>query len=159
MNITRMRLVEIIEEEVRGRIFELLEDEDSPKKGKKPATADATAEPTKPKEDPGPSGAKPQRGPDPLAAVDAEENDDASEDEEQAIDQSGTAGEEPSGGVNDEISGKTVQGISIEPKSKILPGAKEVIITFNETTDSLRLLCTGSGQVKFFYRGKLSDLP
>lgn len=157
-------MVEIIEEEVRGRIFELLEDEDS----RKPDSVSADEEAPKKKKGKGtPDGARPTTagsdvkpvGTPANAAVDAEEGDDGQEDELAAIDQDGSAGKNPSGAVNDELSGKTVQGISIEPKSKILPGAKEVIVTFNETTDPLRILCTGSGQVKFFYRGQLHDLP
>lgn len=83
----------------------------------------------------------------------------AAEDEMDAVDPEGDAGEEPSGEINDDLSGKTMQAISIEPKSKVLPGSKEVILTFNETTDTLRILITGTGQVKFFWRNQLKDMP
>lgn len=63
------------------------------------------------------------------------------------------------GAVNNEISGKTVQSVTIEPRSKLLPGAKEVVITFNETTDSLKILVTSNGAVKFGWRDQLHDLP
>lgn len=66
---------------------------------------------------------------------------------------------EPSGAVNDEVSGKTVQAVTIEPKSKVLPGAKEVVLSFNESTDALRILITSTGMVKFFWKGQLHDLP
>lgn len=76
-----------------------------------------------------------------------------------AIDKEGDGGDDPSGAVNNDLSGKTVQSLSIEAQSKILPGAKEVVLSFNETTDSLRILVTPTGQVKFSWRGQLHDLP
>ena len=87
------------------------------------------------------------------------EADDKADDEEDAIDQDGDSGDEPSGAVNDEVSGKTVQAVTIEPKSKVLPGAKEIVVAFNESTDALRILVTPTGQVKFFWRGQLHDIP
>lgn len=69
------------------------------------------------------------------------------------------SGEDSSGGIGDELVGKTVQALTIEPKSKLLPGAKEIVISFKETTDPLKILLTSTGTVKFFYRGKLSDMP
>jgi len=90
-------------------------------------------------------------------AVDGDQPD--ADSEEDAVDSDGDGGEEPSGVINDEISGKTVQAISIDPDSKILPGAKEIILSFNESTDSLRILCTATGQVKFYWRKQLMDLP
>lgn len=68
-------------------------------------------------------------------------------------------GAEGSGGLADEIVGKTVQALTIEPKSKLLPGAKEIVVAFKEVTDTLKILITSTGTVKFFYRGKLSDMP
>lgn len=86
------------------------------------------------------------------------DSEDSSEDDE-AIDTSGESGKNPSGAVNNDVSGKTIQAITIEPKSKILPGAKEIIISFGETTDPLRILATPTGAVKFYWRGGLHDLP
>ncbi len=77
----------------------------------------------------------------------------------EAVDKDGDEGENAGGAINDDISGKTVQGVSLEPHSRLLPGAKELTISFNETTDTLRVLCTSSGQIKLFWRGSLHDLP
>lgn len=159
MNITRRRLAEMIESEVR----EALSEKDDEKKGsKKPTTAAADEEPVVNK---GNSGG----GPDPISnspspdstSVSMDDIDDApeEEDDEEAVDPNGDAGENPSGAVNDEVSGKTVQAITVEPKSKVLPGSKEVVMTFNESTDALRILVTSTGQVKFFWRGQLHDIP
>lgn len=162
----------MIAEELRPYLVS--EDDGEKKKTpKKPETADANADSkSDPKATPG-AGSKRQKDAMPVGTnpadtdgmddsdpgpMDPEEADDADEDEADALDQDGS-GAEPTGAVNSELSGKTVQAITIEPKSKVLPGAKEVILTFNETTDSLRILVTGTGQVKFFYRGQLHDLP
>lgn len=68
------------------------------------------------------------------------------------------AGEEPpseeeQGTVAGELSGKTIESISVDEDSKIMPGATEVILTFHESPDAFRLLVTKTGQVKYFYRG------
>lgn len=62
--------------------------------------------------------------------------------------------EEVTGGkIADQITGKTVQSITMEPKSKTLPGAQELVITFKEIPDPLKVLLTKTGQVKFFFKG------
>lgn len=58
----------------------------------------------------------------------------------------------------DELIGKTVQSVTMEPKSKILPGAQEIVLTFNEITDPLRILVGKTGQVRFFFRNSLHNL-
>jgi len=180
MNITRKRLTEIIWEEL-GAILEFSDGSDEPKKGKKkPDVAAADDEPTRPADDvpdggtvkgpdasPVPPGKGGDNRPDPSEldgpiddpSASPEDQADAEHDEEDAIDADGDAADEPSGAVNDEVSGKTVQAVTIEPKSKILPGSKEVVLAFNESTDPLRILVTPTGQVKFFWRGQLHDLP
>lgn len=165
MVIKRQKLAEMIAEEVRRRLRELADDDGRPRP-RKPATASADQE--DPPRGPGPGGpdaalgspdaSRPEGGEgsedDPAGpAVDGDQPD------PEAIDPDGTGGEEGSGAVNDYLSGKTVQAISIEPESKVLPGAKEVIVSFNETTDALRILVTTTGQVKFFLRGQLHDIP
>lgn len=65
----------------------------------------------------------------------------------------------PGGDVNRLVAGKTVQSISIEPKSKLLPGAKEVTLTWNETPDPLKILVTATGQIKFAVGTNVYDLP
>ena len=172
MKITRQRLAEIVSEEIRRCLAEADEDESSGKKSKKPETKAADEDPTRPQKPAG--GAeklKPAGGPDATLDIDdlddqpqdEEEPDGRTEDEEDleadAIDKDGNSGERPSGAVNDELSGKTIQAISIEPKSKILPGSKEILLSFNETTDMLRIIVTSTGQAKFFWRGQLHDLP
>lgn len=169
MRITQRRLTEIIETEVTAALREFSSEEEPKKKGKgKVSTAAADEEPTDREAPPGGDGDEP------IANTPAHEgglNDQEvgdekdserkeAEDEEDAVDADGDASERPSGAVNNEISGKTVQSITIEPKSEVLKGAaKEVVITFNETTDPLRIEVTQTGDVKFFWRGQLHDLP
>ncbi|HEU5118649.1 MAG TPA: hypothetical protein VFT74_18775 [Isosphaeraceae bacterium] len=162
----------MIAEEVRRRLRELVEADDEEggegkRKPRKPETADADDAPS-PKGDvpagPRATAGSPDMGDDEAdpegPAVDGDQPDpEADQDEDDAVDSDGDAGEEPSGAVNDEVSGKTVQAVTIEPKSKVLPGAKEVVLAFNESTDTLRILITPTGQVKFFWRGQLHDIP
>jgi hypothetical protein len=70
------------------------------------------------------------------------------------------AGEEPDeedGTVGGEIAGKTIDSITLEEDSKILPGATEVVVTFRENPDALRLLVTKTGKMKIFYKGLHND--
>jgi hypothetical protein len=149
MKITRRKLIEMIEEEVRVALLESADEDpgrEQPQGGGPDPIASAP---------PIDGGMNDDKGQDlETAAVDGEGEDDA-----EAIDASGNAGENPSGAVNNEISGKTVQAITIEPRSKVLPGSREVIMTFNESTDALRILVTPTGQIKFFWRGQLHDIP
>lgn len=179
MKITRTQLAEMIAEEVRSRLRELVEaDEDSEKKpkggdkkrkGASVASADTqdqpnNGEPSGPEAKTGsPSVSTPDNNQDSDPdgpAVDGDGPDpDAEGDADDAIDSDGEGGEDASGAVNNEISGKTIQAITIDPRSKVLPGAKEVVLAFNESTDPLRILVTSTGQVKFFWRGQLHDIP
>lgn len=178
MKITRRALSEMVAYEVRRRLRELVEkdEEDGKKKGgegkpRKPSTADAEDSPSPKVGRPG-SRATADTGddidgpavdgerPDPVAQDDEMNGNDRPEsDDDAAIDSDGDGGEEPSGIINDELSGKTVQALTIEPRSNVLPGAKEVVLSFNESTDTLRILVTQTGEVKFFWRGQLHDLP
>lgn len=172
MEIKRGVLAAIVVEEVRRRLAELVEaddgseDEDPPKKkgSKKPSTASADME--QPRKGPTSAGPKANTGSPDVSSPDLDQ--DASPDgpavdgdqpDPDAVDSDGDGGEDATGAVNDEVSGKTVQAVTIEPKSKVLPGAKEVVIAFNESTDTLRILCTPTGTVKFFWRGQLFDIP
>lgn len=71
------------------------------------------------------------------------------------------AGEEGSGAepgtLAAELEGKTVESVSMDEDSKIMPGATEVVISFHETPDALRLLLTKTGKVKIFYKGLHND--
>lgn len=179
MIIDRHQLAEIITQEVRHRLTELAEAEGGDgsgkrKRPKKPSTADAEDSPSpKGEPPPGPGGERPDDG----TGSDEPEGDpngsdevpgdaaDASDDADNALDPDGDASEDPTGAVNNAIAGKTIQAITVEPQSKILPGAKEVVITFGESSDALRILITKAGHgeegppVKFFYGGQLHDLP
>jgi hypothetical protein len=175
MVIKRQKLAEMIAEEVRRRLRELAEAEDGPlkKKGKprKPDTSSADQEepPSGPgSTSPGATVGSPDvsqdapHGTNPESDPDADSDGpsvDGSQPDPEAIDRNGDEGEDASGAVNNEISGKTVQSISIDPKSKVLPGAKAVIISFNESTDALQVLVTATGKVVFFWRGQLHDVP
>lgn len=55
--------------------------------------------------------------------------------------------------VGDELVGKTIQSITMEPKSKVLPGAVEINVTFDQVQDTFKIFVTKSGQVKFFWKG------
>lgn len=161
MRITRTKLEGIIFEEVSRRIAEVIglaED--------KPETRAADEEPAK-KKTGGPKAPK-VRGPedrqdaetDPdFASDNSDEEQDAAQDEMDALDTAGDGAGDPSGLVNKEISGKTVQAITINPKSDRLPDAKEILVTFNETTDPLKILVTSTGKVVFLWRERLHDLP
>lgn len=156
MRITRTKLLEMIEEEVRVALHE----KGKGGKTKKPSTAAADSEPGN-ATDPASGG-----GVEPIASappIDGGMNDDEDqdldsppdptdgkgEDDAEALDSKGQGGEEPSGAVNKDLSGKTVLGVSLEPAGVNLPGSKEVVITFNETQDSLRICVTETGEVKF----------
>jgi hypothetical protein len=66
------------------------------------------------------------------------------------------SGAEP-GTVAAELENKTIESISLEEDSKIMPGATEVVLTFQQTPDALRLLITKTGKVKIFFRGLHND--
>lgn len=61
------------------------------------------------------------------------------------------------GTVGAELEGKTIESITMEDDSKIMPGATEVVVTFRENPDALRLLVTKTGNVKVFYKGLHND--
>lgn len=63
----------------------------------------------------------------------------------------------PKSKISDELEGKTIQSVTMEPKSKILPGAMEIVLSFKETADPLRVLVTKSGGVKFHFKGALHN--
>jgi hypothetical protein len=178
MKITQRRLMEIIEQEVLSRLAEFSDGGKGKKKSKKgvkkPDTTAADEDPSDEMDPAGEPSVDGGGGVDPIGStppIDGGMNDDEEDgpstdptdgegpDDEEAIDADGTAGEEPSGAVNQFASGKTIQAISIEPKSEVLPGAKEIVLTFNETTDPIRIQVTSTGQVKFYSQGQLHDLP
>lgn len=66
-------------------------------------------------------------------------------------------GNEETGGIGDEIVGKTIQSMTMDPESEILPGAQEITVTFRDSPDPLKILITKTGQVKLFYHGGLHN--
>jgi hypothetical protein len=172
MVIKRTRLMEIMVEEVKRGLYEFSnsnDDEEDPER--KPAeVGSADDNPTKgqpPAEGSGGSVKGPNPGPVDQQADDGTQTDDAEPGHDEDDNSGNTDGrhdadgpdDEQTGAVNNEMSGKTIQSISIDPKSKILPGAKEIILSTNESTDALRILVTATGSVKFFYKGQIHDLP
>lgn len=105
--------------------------------GKQPKTKDAKA-PGEPKELPVPE--------DPATDKTLEKDVAAPDEVEDAEDVTG-------GKIADEITGKSVQSITMDPKSKTLPGAQEIVITFRDIPDPLKILVTKTGAVKFFFKG------
>ncbi len=63
-----------------------------------------------------------------------------------------------SGKLADQLVGKTVQSVTMEPRSKLIPGSQEVVLTFNEITDPLKIIVAKNGKVSFFFRGSLHNL-
>ena len=170
MKIKKSVLERIIKEELRAHIVELLEadakpdkpDPDKEKKGEeKPDPAKKATPPApEPKKEPakkpdGPpappeatSDAAPEEKPIEQDPADADlEKDEPPEDVDSAQSK-----------LRDQLTGKTIQSISREPKSKILPGAQEIVVTFDQVQDPLRILVTKVGDVKFYYRGLHNEI-
>lgn len=61
------------------------------------------------------------------------------------------------GTVAAELQDLSVDSVSLEEDSKIMPGATEVVFTFRDTPDALRLLITKTGKIKIFYKGLHND--
>lgn len=72
-------------------------------------------------------------------------------DEEDAEDVTG-------GDIAKELEGKRIQSITMEPKSKIMPGAQEINIQFADIPDPLRILVNKSGNIKFYFKGLHNEL-
>jgi hypothetical protein len=95
-------------------------------------------------------------GDDEMAADDAG----AEEDEADALDSDGDADQDgASGEINDQISGRTVQSISLEPESDLVPGSREIVLTFSDSPDVLRMMVDDVGNIVFSWNGKLFDYP
>jgi hypothetical protein len=66
------------------------------------------------------------------------------------------AGEEPEadpGSVAAEMQGKTIEAIEELPESDSVPGARELVMSFQGEEDKLRVIITPSGEVKYFWKG------
>lgn len=188
MRIKRARLEQIIREEFAKRIERALKeaplvaDAHDDKKSKEkdggkgerkkvspssgPETPGNTAKADtgkKPGEEPKVSNKEPAKGSAPAKGEEAPEQELDAEPADAKLDKADDAeSDEPKskgeGDVSDEIVGKSVQSITMEPKSKVLPGAVEVVITFDQTPDPLRILIPKSGVPKFYYRGLHNEL-
>lgn len=78
-------------------------------------------------------------------------------DDDLEADLGGEETEAEPGTVAAELENRTIDSVSMEEDSKIMPGATEVVLTFRETPDALRLLITKTGKVKVFYKGLHND--
>lgn len=70
------------------------------------------------------------------------------------------AGDEPEvpGSVAADMQGKTIESIEQVDESESIPGAKEVVLSFQGEEDKLRVIITPSGDVKYFWKGLHSDI-
>ncbi len=168
MKIKKSKLESIVREELARHVRTLMEggpaveDADKDKKSKEKEEPEAGEQgPVDPQQDPDNTSNKPkvvggQKQPPTQELPDDEPADDKldePEEEEEPED-----GEDPAGDISDELAGKSIQSITMEPKSKLMPGAMEIVLTFNEITDPLRILVNKSGVVKFYWRGLHNEL-
>ena len=183
MKVSKSVLEQIVKEEVAAHVRSLLEapkgaavvDADDEKKSKEKEGGKGAEAPIKPSSGPKApkqsgdvqakkpaGGGKQDKEPKPLPVgkepdepeeVPEEDPKASGEGEKGEEDEVEDADEVTGGKIADSVQGKTVQSITMEPESKILPGAQEVTLTFREMPDPLKILVTKSGQVKFHFRG------
>lgn len=169
MKIQRQKLQQIIREELRRHVRNLDEatiqdaqednkqkeddgerepqkDQDSPDNGASPKSPKSKELPPDDGETEEPN--EQPDGDDP-ADDDLEDETDAEDTEEKEDDAKTKLG--------DQLAGKSIQSMTQEPKSKVLPGAQEIVLTFANSTEPLRILVTKTGQVKFYYSGALHN--
>lgn len=169
MKFSRALVERIVKEELAAHIAELTEagdDEEDKKPEKQDGEAAASSKKPEPKE---PAKAAPPVNKDPTMDSDSKDVGGPPEDsgEEEVPDAEDPADDElederadgegdddrSDGKVSKEIVGKSVQSISFEPKSKLVPGAAEVVFTFDQVADPLRIVITKTGQIKYYFRG------
>jgi len=180
MRIKKSRIVEIVREELALHIREMLEagDDEEEKKGG-PSTVGAdkdndNQEPDAPADDVAPKvGAeKGPEAPDGDAPAGGDEEQDAevpatpdpSDDElskdmadDETDDGEDEVDDETGGDISDEITGKTIQSMTFQPESKMMPGAAEITIQFDEIPHPLTILIGKSGMVKYHFKGALHN--
>lgn len=174
MKIPRSLLKQMIREELSAHIGSLLHE----KQGASPDTEDAESgkqdqekddktalkphqDPdntaTKPKGDKPGASAKPagddpaDKGLEKQAAGEEEPSDDADAEDDEA-------GPEQTDKVSDELVGKTVQSITANPKSKLMPGATEIVIQFDQIPEPLKILVTKTGAIKYYFKGLHNEI-
>jgi hypothetical protein len=177
MRMKRSELVGIIKEELSAHIRSLFEapkagvvdaqdDKKSkenkdkkdkkadPKKQEKPTPGGPDKAQQKPKDEPEEEPEK-DVGADP-ADQDLEAQPDDTGDDEKA--KEAETGPEDTKKVSDELVGKTIQSITANPKSKLMPGAMEIVIQFDQIPEPLKILVSKSGTVKYFFRGLHNEI-
>ena len=158
MKIKRSVLEQIIKEELRNHIKGLMEAPDNKtdvvdaEKSGKQKKKDLKPKDDKQNTQPPKTDKKPEEKPNDLPVQDETEAD--KDLEKDVVDQDAEDAEDVTGGkISDKITGKRIQSVTMEPKSRTLPGAQEVVITFNEIPEPLKILITKTGQVKFHFKG------
>lgn len=164
MRVKRSVLEQMVKEELAAHLREVMnegpKDEDDPSadvvdaekdgQGKEKSKDQKPAKPAKDAQAPAQPGGEPKDLPvedDPEADKDLEKDVAGEKDAEEDA-------EEVTGGkIADQVQGKTIQSVTMEPKSKTLPGAQEIVLTFREIPDPLKILVTKTGMVKFFFKG------
>jgi hypothetical protein len=177
MKIPRKMLERIIREELAGHIGGLLHE----KEGKHPEIEDAEGntsdeDETKPASNKQPDNTagkpagKKDAAPAPGKAPGDEEEKPVGDEpadndlekqatgEEGADEEDDEAGAEDTEKVSDELVGKTIQSISANPKSKLMPGAMEIVLQFDQIPEPLKILVTKSGQVKYYFKGLHNEI-
>lgn len=169
MKIKRSVLERIIREELANHIHEMMEapkdkedtevvDASSEKKDKEKPGGKGEENPTKPQGSTGVKQAGAKAAVPEVPAADEPAADDELETDVATPDDEEDPAEITGGKIADEVAGKTIQSITMEPKSKLLPGAMEIALTFREIPDPLKILITKTGQVKFHFKGLHNEL-
>ena len=70
------------------------------------------------------------------------------------------AGDEPEipGSVAADMQGKTIESIEVDQESETIPGASELVVSFQGEEDKLRVILTPAGNFKFFWKGLHNDI-
>ena len=179
MKVKRSVMLKLVKEELAKHIQSLLEAD--PKKPKDSEVVDAEKEkgekekndkkdPKEQKPDDKPpkkDAPKPETKKTPPKELPAEEEpaDKAIEKDVAEPDGEEDASEITGGKIADEIVGKTIQSITMTPKSTTAPGFQEISLTFREIPDPLKILVGKTGMTKFVFRGvhntlgEASDVP
>ena len=166
MKIRKERLKEIVREEMLRHLCSLLEAPREPadvvdseddnrqkdgqekkdaEKGKKPVGRPPKADPQKDKSKA--ATPPPDDGPD-------KEDPDQLDDQPGGSDADQERGEQAEGGeISKELTGKTIQSVSVNPKSKVLPGAQEITFTFSQVPEPLKILVSKVGKVTYLWKG------
>lgn len=157
LKLKREQLERIVYEELQRFIAEQIMNEAPPGVGtvlddEIPSPEDAPEEPL-PSDSPAPEAGDDEKLPDEELPTGEEPTDD---DLEADITDDEESGAEP-GTVAAELEEKVIESVSMEEDSKIMPGATEVVVTFRDSADALRLLVSKTGKVKVFYKGLHND--